>query len=256
MIIHAQANPQDDPVVSPYPPTPQNSLFFYINDLIKVKKEGENEFTLQPRSVLVGPQLTRVTLDINKNHKAVRVGFHPGGLHRLLGIPMTEMIDASFNAEDVFGREMIVINERLQEAKTFNEIKDIIEYFLLKQVSKLRRQLPFDQAMLELLRFSGNMPVEDIASLSCLSLRQFERVCKDRIGLSPKLFARLIRFSKAYRLRESFPDWSWTKISFECGYFDQMHFIRDFKQFAGVTPSMIEQELKNIPVRLQAELRL
>jgi hypothetical protein len=51
------------------------------------------DFALQPRSVIVGPQLTRVTIDINRSHKAVRVGFHPGGLHRLLGISMAEMVD-------------------------------------------------------------------------------------------------------------------------------------------------------------------
>lgn len=256
MIVHAEASPNDPPVICPYPPTPQNSIFFYINDRIKVQKEGERDFLLQPRSVVVGPQLTRVSIDINKNHKAVRVGFHPGGLHRLMGMPMDEMIDGSYNAEDVFGNEIKTVNEQLPEAKNFNEIRDIIEHFLLKKVTTLKKQLPFDRAMMELLRHNGNIAIENIASQACLSLRQFERISKDRIGLPPKLFARLVRFSKAYRLRENFPDWSWTQIAFECGYFDQMHFIRDFKQFAGVTPRIIEQELRHIPVRLQAELRL
>jgi AraC-like DNA-binding protein len=66
------------------------------------------------------------------------------------------------------------------------------------------------------------------------------------------LFARLVRFSKAYRLRESTPQMSWTRISYESGYFDQMHLIRDFKQFAGVTPSTLVQELKETPYRLQS----
>lgn len=256
MVVHAEIDREAAPVICPYPPAPQNSLFFYINDRIKVQKEGERHFELQPRSVVVGPQLTRVMLDINRSHKAVRVGFHPGGLHRLLGVSMAEMIDGHYDAADIYGNEAEEVNSRLQEAGSFDEIKDVIEAFLLRKVKVLRRALPFDLAMLELQRLHGNLPMEQVASLACLSLRQFERVSKDRIGLAPKLFARLIRFSKAYRLRERFPQLSWTHIAHECGYFDQTHFIRDFKEFAGEAPGTLEKALEQTPVRLQASMRL
>lgn len=255
MVVHVEMN-TDEPIVVCYPPTPQHSLFFYINDRIKVRKESEEGFIIQPRSVMVGLQSSSVTLDIGRNHKAVRVGFHPGGMYRLLGISMHEMIDGSFDAADVFGNEIEAINNRLQEAADFDEIKEVIEQFLLMKVARLKRALPFDDAMLELLRLNGNVPIEHIASLACLSLRQFERVSKERIGMSPKAFARLARFSKAYRLRENFPLASWTSIAYECGYFDQAHFIRDFKEFAGVSPGIIEKELESAPIRMQAAMRL
>ncbi len=255
MVVHAEMY-ADDPAVVCYPPTPQHSLFFYINDRIKVQKEGGNDFILQPRSVVVGLQSSTVSLDIGRSHKAVRVGFHPGGMYRLLGFSMAEMIDGSYDAADVFGNEMQDVNNRLQEAGSFDEIKEVIEQFLLVKLKLLKRAVPFDNAMLELLRLNGNVPIEQIASLACLSLRQFERVSKERIGLSPKVFARLVRFSKAYRLRENFPQASWTSIAYECGYFDQAHFIRDFKEFAGVAPGIIEKELETAPVRMQAAMRL
>jgi len=256
MVIHAEIDVAAGPLTVPYPPTPQNSLFFYINDRIKVQLEGQDGFVLQPRSVIVGPQLSRVLLDINQSHKAVRVGFHPGGLFRLLGIPMHEMIDDNYDAADVFGTEMQRVNEQMQKAVSFDAIKEVVEQFLLKKVKGLRPSMPFDKALLELMRLNGNVPIEKIASLSCLSLRQFERVCKTRIGMPAKLFARLIRFSKAYRLHESCPQMTWTSIAYECGYFDQMHLIRDFKEFAAVSPTIIEKELLNIPVRMQASMRL
>mgnify|MGYP001187677854 CR=1 FL=1 len=255
MVVQAEMN-ADDPAVVCYPPTPQHSLFFYINDRIKVQKEGEAGFMLQPRSVVVGLQSSTVSLDIGRSHKAVRVGFHPGGMYRLLGFSMAEMIDGSYDAANVFGNEIQEVNSRLQEAGSFDEIKEVIEKFLLMKVKLLKRALPFDNAMLELLRLNGNVPIEQIASLACLSLRQFERVSKERIGLSPKVFARLVRFSKAYRLRENFPQASWTSIAYECGYFDQAHFIRDFKEFAGVAPGIIEKELETASVRMQAAMRL
>ncbi|QNA43156.1 helix-turn-helix domain-containing protein [Lacibacter sediminis] len=256
MLVHAEIDPEVPAVLCPYPPTPQNSLFFYINDRIKVQQEGTDTFILQPRSVIVGPQLNRVTIDINRDHKAVRVGLHPGGLHRLLGLSMAEMIDGSYDAEDVFGNEMNELNEKMQEANSFDAIKDVVELFLLKKAKSLKDILPFDKAMLELLRVEGNVSIEKLASMACLSLRQFERVSKERIGLPPKLFSRIVRFSKAYRLKEQMPGISWTKIAYECNYFDQMHLIRDFKQFAGVAPGVIEKELGDTPVRLQASLRL
>lgn len=256
MVIHAEVELNGPAVICPYPPAPQDSLFFYINDRIKVMKSDETEFSLQPRSVIVGPMITRVMLDINKNHKAVRVGFHPGGLHRFLGLPMVEMINGHYDAEDVYGSEIKEVNSQLQEAQSFDEIKNVIESFLMKKANVLKKALPFDKAMLELMQTSGNMPIEKVASLACLSIRQFERVSKERLGVPPKFFARLIRFSKAYRMRENFPQLSWTSIAYSCGYFDQMHLIRDFKQFACVAPGIIEQELKNSPVRLQAELRI
>lgn len=256
MLVHAEVDPEAPSVICPYPPTPQNSLFFYINDRIKVQQEGTDAFIEQPRSVIVGPQLNRVRIDVDHNHKAVRVGFHPGGLHRLLGLSLAEMIDGSYDAEDVFGAEMRELNNKLQEADGFDAIKDVVEHFLLQKTRSLKDLLPFDQAMLELVRSDGSASIEKIAALACLSLRQFERVSKERIGLPPKLFARIIRFSKAYRIRESSPDISWTKIAYECNYFDQMHLIRDFKQFAGVAPGIIEKELDGLPIRLQASLRL
>ncbi len=256
MIVHVEVDPQSGPIICPYPPTPQNSIFFYINDTIKMQQGTETPFLVQPRSVIVGPQLTRVSIDINKSHKAVRVGFHPGGLYRLMGISMAEIVDESFDATDVFGSQLKQLNNELQEARSFDEIHLVIEKFLLAKLKTIKQALPFDRAMLELLRVNGNVTIEQLASMACLSLRQFERVCKHRVGLPPKLFARLVRFSKAYRIRENSTEISWTSIAYECGYFDQMHMIRDFKEFVGVTPGIIEKELNSTPVRLQAELRL
>jgi len=255
MVIQAEVNDGEAHIIC-YPPTPQNSLFFYINDRIKVQKKGDVDFALQPRGVLVGLQSSSVKLDVNKRHKAVRVGFQPGGMYRLLGFSMAEMIDASYDATDILGKEIEKVNNQLQEADGFDEIKTTIEHFLLDQVKSLKRPMPFDKAMLELIRLNGNIPIEQVASMACLSLRQFERVSKERIGFSPKVFARLVRFSKAYRLRENFPGLSWTSIAHTCGYFDQMHFIRDFREFAGITPGIIEKELDQTSLRMQADMRL
>lgn len=253
MIFHAVC---DHPFLCPFPPIPQHCIYFYIHDPVSIQKAGEQEFVCKPSSIAVGPQLTRVNIRINKNHLMLCVTFHPAGLHRLLNIPMYSLLDTDVDTSFLFKQETCEIHERLKEAGSYEAMKNIAEYFLLKKAAGLRSALPFDKAMQFLVQHDGNISIDRIASLSCLSIRQFERKCKERIGIPPKLFARLIRFSKAYRLKEQQPHLHWTSLAYECGYFDQMHLIRDFKEFAGVTPSFIEKELSATKLRLQANLKL
>ena len=88
MVVHVELPGQFMAPVATYQPTPQTSLFFYINDAISMKPFDGDQFIRQPKSVIVGQQLRPVAININHNHKSVRVGFQPGGLHRLLGVPM------------------------------------------------------------------------------------------------------------------------------------------------------------------------
>jgi AraC-like DNA-binding protein len=79
--------------------------------------------------------------------------------------------------------------------------------------------------------------MEKLSNISCVSFRQFERQFLDRIGTTPTMFIRQARFAKAFWLKRTRPELTWTSIAYECGYFDQMHFIRDFKLFTSATPT-------------------
>ena len=220
-----------------------------------MSREVDGDFERQPLTVVVGPQFSRVNIKVHRRLSAIRVDFLPGALHRMLGIPMHEMFDAGLNAVDLFGAEMRTINEQLQHAPGLERGKHIVEQFLLNRTTSLKKIRPFDSAVCVLLNSNGRTSIEEIASLACLSLKQFERQCKERIGMNPKMYARILKFSKAYRLHEGFPNLTWTSIAYEAGYYDQMHMIRDFKAFAGVNPSVIEQQLLSTPIRMQKDLR-
>jgi len=242
-------------VVTPYPATPFQSLFFYCGHPISMSRTDTGDFELQPHIVLVGPQFSRVNVKVSSRLSAIRVDFLPGGMYRMLGIPMNVLFDGGFDALDFFGVNMKTINEKLQDIPNLESGKDIVEKFLLSQLTKLKEILPLDYAIRTLLNSGGNMAIEKTASLACLSLKQFERKCQERIGMNPKMYARILRFSKAYRMHEAYPKLPWIKIAYEAGYFDQMHMIRDFKVFAGVNPSVIEQQLLATPFRMQKDLR-
>lgn len=252
MIFEGQFS-ADKNLVSPFPPTPQNSIHFYPGDVTWNQKKGNIAFETQPDSIIVGPQVTKVNIKMGLHHLIVSVAFHPGGLYRLLKIPMYELFDESFEASLLLGSALKEVNERLREAKNHLEMKNMVEAFLLRKIvpSPL---LPVEHAMKKLINSNGALSMEAAASFSCLSLRQFERKSKELLGYSPKFFSRLIRFSSAYRLKENGRNLSWTSIANTCGYFDQMHMIKDFKEFTGTTPSFITREINDAPFRLQEKM--
>ena len=237
---------------SPFPPTPQHAINFYPRD--SVTAHDNNNYTQKlPASVIVGPQVSRVNVAMGAHHIIVSVAFMPGGMHRLLKIPMHELYDEPFDATLFFGSEMNRVNEQLKDVDTAFDMKNVVERFFIQKLSH-STLLPWEYAMKAQLQ--GNISIEKAASLACLSLRQYERRTKEIMGYSPKVFSRLVRFSKAYRLKESQPQLSWTNIAHTCGYYDQMHLIKDFKEFGGALPGTLSKQIKNAPVLLQDHMRI
>lgn len=232
------------------PPLPEHCLFFYVRDSSDAEDMTTNKKETLSSSIVVGPHTNRHIMTPGLNHLMIKVGFQPGGLYRLLGIPMKELLcKDSFDCIDLLGNQMNQVNEQLKHATSFTEMKTIVETFLLTRSDKLKEALPIDHVLLRVIKEQGLIKIDQLASDACLSMRQFERVFQQRIGLPPKQFSRLVRFSKAWIMKEQQPEITWTNIAHECGYFDQMHLIRDFQEFAGVNPSSIESELLASPAK-------
>lgn len=232
------------------PPLPEHCLFFYVKDSSDAEDVATSKKKTHSSSIIVGPNTSRHIITPGRDHLMIKVGFQPGGLYRFLGIPMNELSGHdSFEGTALLGNEVNEVNDQLKYAGSFTEMKAIIERFLLHRAGRLKKAYPIDQVLPLLIKERGSLRIDQLASLACLSIRQFERLFKERIGLPPKHFSRMVRFSKAWIMKEQNPGISWIKIAYECGYFDQMHLIRDFQEFAGVNPSHIEAELLHSPVK-------
>ena len=238
-----------------FPPLPEQGLYFYIRDCMEVEYKSTGKKETLSHCIVVGPQVNGLNITLGYHHLLLKVGFQPGGLYRFLGIPMYELLQKeAFDATELLGNEIREINEQLQESISFLQMKNIVESYLLKHLYKLKQTLPIDFVLPLLIKEGDLVKIERLASHACLSLRQFERIFKQRIGLPPKYFSRLVRFANAWIIKEQSPTVSWMKIAHECGYFDQMHLIRDFKEFAGVNPSYIESELLKSHVSFNNQL--
>jgi AraC-like DNA-binding protein len=254
MVVDVQLSGRAYSRMAPFPPTPQHRLNFYPADATK-SRQGNQPFLALPDCTIVGPQTTKVDLAIGAHHRFVSVAFHPGGLFQLLRVPLHELVDVPVNAADVLGREISDVSEQLKAARHSLEMKRIVEAYLLRKMGLVANS-PFAQAARLMMSGTTSYTVDQAAAFSCLSTRQFERKAKEALGYSPKFFARIIRFSKAYRLKVNQPAATWTTISHQCGYYDQMHLIRDFKEFTATTPKTLVLEILHSPLKIQDDLRI
>ncbi|GAB2474741.1 AraC family transcriptional regulator [Hymenobacter qilianensis] len=254
MLMHVQLDPRAPRVVNPYPTNPEQCLFFYARDPIEVFNYSKRQEITSPHSVIVGPQVARVNLRMGYNQLTIKVGFQPGGLFRLFRTPMWQLLDQTVDSYDLVGREINQVNEQLREINDYAQMIVLVETYLLSKVAahKIDAHAVDKVARLMLQSHSRQYSLDWLADQACLSPRQFERRFLERIGMSPKLFMRVVRFAQAYRLKDRQPELDWQDIVHQCGYYDQMHLIKDFKLFAAVTPTILLKEEAASPLRLFA----
>ena len=247
---------EDTRKVYSYPPTPVHCIIFYLNSPIRAKKLGQDTFERQSSCVVVGPQLTPVDIELSKDHRAVMIGFQPGGLFRFLGIPMTEIFDVGIDGFDILDKDISSLIDDLRETEQPEMVNAKVQSYLLKKMWNAQEILPFDRALRKLQITGLTYTMDDVARDACLSLRQFQRKCHERLGMNPKLYARIARFSRAYSMFEANQQLTWSHICHRFGYFDQMHFIRDFKEFTGVTPGLVSKKLVDNELTFQAPMSI
>jgi AraC-like DNA-binding protein len=141
------------------------------------------------------------------------------------------------DAELVLGKEILDIRERMQEAGTILEKFKILEKGLLSNFLSSPPENPFVDFMLgKLLTDPDQTHLKDIVQKIGYSQKHMIKIFKENVGVTPKHFLKVIRFQKAIAEIEARQQIQWTNVAFDCGFYDQSHFIADFKTFSGWTP--------------------
>ena len=235
-----------------YMPSPDQAMFINLHTRFKSQKSGENNFNTVTSCTLIGPQITPFKLLVEESHKSVAIVFQPGGLNRFLNIPMTEIFDNGYSAREVIGREIEELLDKSHDTISLTELDRIVQSYFLNKLAQVKEALPIDFALQHLLA-NHNTDIDKVASMACMSIRNFERKCKERLGMPAKMYARIARFHTAYKILESRPAISWTNLAYESGYYDQMHFIKDFKEFSKLTPTLVHKELSGAHIQFQLD---
>lgn len=223
-------------------PSPDQAMFINLHTRLKSKKSGENNFHTVTSCTLMGAQITPFKLLVEESHITVSIIFQPGGLNRFLNIPVTELFDNGYSAREVMGREIEELLDKSHDAVSLNGLDSVVQSYFLSKLSQVKDILPIDLALQYLLA-NYNTSMDQVAGMACMSLRSFERKCKERLGMTAKMYARIARFHKAYKILEARPTIAWADLAYEVGYYDHMHFIKDFKEFSKLTPTLIHKEI-------------
>lgn len=161
---------------------------------------------------------------------------YPFAVPRIFSFSAANLSDQIVSLTDFLGNDGKELEERMMTATNNYQRIQIISAFLKRKISQSKTlNSPIVRAVNEIIHSAETVNVGTLANNFGFSTRQFERKFKDLAGFSPKLFARITRFQSAVSKRgDAYP--TLTKVAYDCGYYDQSHFIHDFKEFSGYHP--------------------
>ena len=199
---------------------------------------SNNTCMIQQQSMIVAQMKNFIEIQPNGKTGFIAVRFSAWGAYHFFGIPMKEVANGETGLQDVWKDLATEIEERIFSEQTNNHRIKIIQQYLFAQLSKNGR---FDNAidfcLTEISSAKGCISIEDLAYKTGISNRQLIRRFDNCIGLSPKEFSRITKFIHSLNYLKQFPEKNFTETGYDCGYYDQAHFIRDFKEYSGLTPT-------------------
>ena len=200
---------------------------------------------LQDSSYLYGQVNTYHDLSISGNVNLIVVVFRPYGAYNLWGVPATEWSNCFFPAAGVLGPQIHDLSRALLKSEGVNERIRLLDNFLLRQLDKNIQPDPVVvQAVQQITAHEGTLPVQSLLKTLSVNERTLERKFKLSTGISPKQYSGIVRLNaSAKRIQRMKTADRLTGIAYESGYFDQAHFIRDFRKYTGMSPHQLHYDV-------------
>ena len=236
------------PIVEKIIPDGFTEIIFNYRDVYKSKTSGD--WNLQSPNLLAGQLKTFFHLQNTGATGSVAIKLKPAALTQLFGFNMDQYLDKIVDLDSLPNQEFKPLKEKILASGCFGNNK---QEHLVKQVLddyfgiliQTASENPLKRALELIFSSNGIATVTELAAAAGISERQLERLFKKYIGLSPKYYARIIRFNYIFKLIKSKKS-SWAEVVYQSGYYDQSHFIRNFKAFTGEDPSSYFFEKENM----------
>lgn len=192
--------------------------------------------------ILTGMRTRPVFLDAHTRTSTIGIVLHEGAVPALFGIPAGEIYDEVVSLSELCRADMNALKQKLIEIPSPAAKTAALESFLERQLDYSFQLKPAIQFATDQIRnHHGMLSISDILNKTGYSRRWFAQQFREAVGITPKQYARLNRFQHIIGLLRQKESPHWADFALQCGYFDQAHFIHDFKDLSGISPSEYHQ---------------
>ncbi|MCW8879074.1 MAG: helix-turn-helix domain-containing protein [Kangiellaceae bacterium] len=212
-------------------------MAFILGDDIK-RYTSKDEFILQPRAMVLGQVIEPFYIEPLGVVNTFAVSFYPYGFANFITEPIKNLANKETPIDLLFGETSAKeLEGKILTAANTKERINVVEEFLF---DRLNETFTIDNIVKttidNLLSTKGNTPINKILKHDLSKRRQLERKFVKQVGISPKQLGKVIRLQTALKMLLNEEEESLTRIVYESGYYDQSHFIKDFKEFTGISP--------------------
>jgi hypothetical protein len=212
-------------------------MIFILGDDVKRYTTGD-EFILQPRDMVLGQITEPFFVEPTGYVHSFAIRFYPYGFANFVTTPIQQLANKETPITQLFGEKLSkeLAQKIVQATDTQGRIQ-IAESFLLNKLNDKATIDSIVKTTLDtILLTKGSTPINAILKDDLSKRRQLERKFIKQIGISPKQLGKVIRLQAALKLLLNRQSENLTTIAYESEYYDQAHFIKDFKEFTGTTP--------------------
>ncbi|NVK09007.1 MAG: helix-turn-helix transcriptional regulator [Tenacibaculum sp.] len=181
----------------------------------------------------------KLIFDSTNNVNYISVRFHSGGFRHFTSIPHTQIVNQYLSVEEIWNNEGRELLEILYSLPSIEEKIKLIDFFLCNQLKKhhFSTIVNWDLIIKTLYKNFNSISLHELAYHSNLSYRQFERLFKQKFGVSPKKFQRITKLQKTVKQVLLSSNKHYLSTALDNGYYDQSHFIKEFQSFTNLKPS-------------------
>lgn len=187
------------------------------------------------RMVLIGPMTERSTIEIDQSSDYFGFRFVPGWAPRLTRLSIRDLINSSVEVGQINGQSIEELGRRLSALKTHDQRQSVMEA-LIRRLPSIDMDVFCGSILSQIIDSHGKSRIAVMAQRAGAPLRHLERTFRRELGLSPKKISRLIRLRRVLTTLYRHEHQPLAETAADCGFTDQSHMIRDFKEMTGTVP--------------------
>ncbi len=231
--VPKQAKPQKQRIV----PDGCIEMAFILGNDIK-RYTSDDDYILQPRAMVLGQTIEPFYIEPTGYVNTFAIRFYPYGFANFVTEPIKNLANKETPIGQLFEEKKArELEEKIIEAKDTKLRIEIIESFLLERLNEKSTVENIVKTTVDaLLSTNGNAQIKTILKGDLSKRRLLERKFVKEIGVSPKQLGKLIRLQSALKMLLNKETENLTNIAYQSDYYDQAHFIKDFKEFTGTSP--------------------